>query len=80
MVVIVTGGSTSLLRLSLTTIQPMLVAIRVIMLFIILQYRDFFGCQIAVKAYPTGSTLQGKVQHRSTKFPTINSLIAQDLH
>ena len=37
----------------------MLVVIRVL-LFTILQYRNYFGCQVAVKAYPTGSTMQEK--------------------
>ena len=60
MVVIAIGGSTSLLRVSLTRIQPMLVVMRV-MLFTMLQYyRNYFGCQVVVKAYPTGSTMQGK--------------------
>ena len=59
MAVIVTGGSTSLLRVSLTRIQPMHVVIRV-MLFTLLQCRNYFGCQVAVKAYPTGSAMQGK--------------------
>ena len=54
MVVIVTGGSNCLLCVSLTKIQPMLVAIRV-MLFTL-----YTGCQDAVIAYSIESTMQGK--------------------
>ena len=49
----------------------MLVVIRV-MVFTILQYRNYFRCQAAVKAHSTGITMvREKLQHRSTKFPTI---------
>ena len=54
----------------------MLVVLRV-MLSIILQYRDYFRSQVASKAIPNRKRdARKKLQHRSTKFPAIDILIA----